>query len=110
MVWIPGRGWCLGSDGGLLRPTGMLALVWLGKAHPFYSHISLKKVGLRETKSLVQDHTPCKRPAVTVQFVRGGIKKQKEVSFYIELNWENTHDFLTFFFPLHLVKCRILVS
>ena len=56
MVWIPGRGWCLGSDGGLLRPTGMLALVWLGKAHPFYSHISLKKVGLRETKSLVQDH------------------------------------------------------
>lgn len=109
MVWTSGRGWCLGSDGGLLRPAGMLLLVWLGKEYPFYSHISLKKVGLRETKSLVQDHTPCKRPAVIVQFVRGGIKKQKEVSFYIKLNWENTHDFLTIFF-LHLVTCRILVS
>lgn len=78
---VPGVGWRT------LKAHRHAASCLARKRTSFYSHISLKKVGLRETKSLVQDHTACKRPAVIVKFLRGGIKKQKEMLFYIELNW-----------------------
>ena len=46
------------------------------------------------------------RGRLTVRFCRGGIEKQKGMSFYTELNWEYTHELLKFFFFFFLAVLR----